>query len=146
ARRRQPDRGGRARDHAAAEAVTAVGDQLAAMVDAGLRLRRRHRALAGVLRRVLRVVGAFGLDAHRIALQLPLATVVTHPGIAVEEAILLAGVDVVAWDPGGERALVVVQRPDALRVVVVDLAVAVVVDAIAALRVADLATATGAAR
>src|SRR5262249_25131499 len=135
--RRQPDRRRRARDDAAAEAVAAVRHQLLALVDAGLRLRRRQRALRRVRRRVRLVVRAARFHAARLALELPHAAVVTHAGVAVEEAVLLARVDVVARDARRERALVVVQRADALRIVVVDLAVAVVVDAVAALGLPD---------
>ena len=50
----------------------------------------------------------------RVALELPVAAVVAHARVAVEEAVLLAGVAVVAGDPGGERPLVVVEGADAL--------------------------------
>src|SRR6185436_554385 len=63
--RRQQDRPGRARNHAATEAVTAVRHQLAAGVDAGHRLRRRRRALRRVRRGVVHVVGTLGVDARR---------------------------------------------------------------------------------
>ena len=106
---------GLARDRAAAEAVAAVRRQLAAAVDALRRLRRRHRALGRVRCGVGLIVAARGVGRLRIALELPLAAVVAHARVAVEEAVLLARVDVVARDAGRERALVVVERPDALR-------------------------------
>src|SRR5262249_9374204 len=63
--------------------------------------------------------------------------VVAHARVAVEEAVLLAGIDVVAGDACGERRLVVVERAGALGIGRVDQAVPIVVDAVAALRAAD---------
>src|SRR5205814_324955 len=101
-------------------------------------------ALIGLLGRTVlevRIVGAgpggVSARAGRIALQVPLAAVVAHARVTVEEAILLAGVDVVAGDPGAEASLVVVAGAGALRVGAVDQSVAVVVDAVAAGRRAD---------
>src|SRR5690606_10186408 len=68
-----------------------------------------------------------------IALQVPVAAVIPAAGVAVEEAVLLA-VHVVAQDPGREARLVVVRRARALWVKAVDFAVAIVVDAVGALR------------
>ena len=63
--------------------------------------------------------------------------VVAHARVAVEEAVLLTRVDIVAGDPGRERALVIVEGADALRVGVINQAVTVVVDAVAALGLAN---------
>jgi len=54
--------------------------------------------------------------AGRVAPEIPVATVVTLARIAVEEAVLLARVQVVARDAGRERRLVVVEGTDALRI------------------------------
>src|SRR5690606_21435639 len=81
----------------------------------------------------IRVVGAaVAARVQRVALEVPGAVAWAAAGVAVEEAVLLARVHVVARQPGGEGVLAVVTRRDALRVGLVDLAVAVVVDAIAA--------------
>src|SRR5450432_598131 len=145
ARRGETDGRRRARDKAAAEAVTAVRDVLAAVVDALLRLRGRGRAQVRVLGDVARVVGArAGLD-ERVALELPLAAVVAHARVAVEEAVLFASVHVVTWDAGPERALVVVGGARAFGIGRVDEAVAVVVDPVRTLRRPELSD-DGAAR
>ena len=57
-----------------------------------------------VRRRVGRVVRTRRVGVHRIALELPFAAVVAHARVAVEEAVLLAGVDVVARDAGREAS------------------------------------------
>ena len=53
-------------------------------------------------------LGGVGAGVGRVALEVPVAAVVALAGVAVEEAVLLAGVHVVAGDAGGERRLVVV--------------------------------------
>ena len=89
----------------------------------------------------VRVVGTVGVArVQGIALELPDAAVVALTAVAVEEAVLLAGVDVVAGDAGGEGALVVVERADALGVPRIDPAIAVVVDAVGALGAGGHAT------
>src|SRR5690606_12851794 len=111
-------------DRAAAEAVAPARDL--AVVEALLRL----HVGAIVVVRVVRAAVAAG--AERVALEVPLAVAVAAAGVAVQEAVLLARVHVVAGQPGGEGVLAVVARRDALRIGLVDLAVAVVVHAVAA--------------
>src|SRR5262249_1555049 len=99
-------------DLAAAEAVAAGRRQLAADVDAQL----RQRLGADGRRAVGRVVLVRADRAHRDggraeqAADVDVAAVVAGAAIAVEEAVLVDGVDVVAGDAGLERGLVVVER------------------------------------
>src|SRR5262249_43326871 len=129
-----------ARHQAAAEAVAAVRRDPAADVDAHLRLRGRAVAEARVVGTGL---GRVGAGAERVALEVPLAAVVAHARVAVEEAVLLAGVHVVAGDAGGEGRLVVVEGPHALGVGRVDGPVAVVVLAVVARGAVGVAAAAG---
>src|SRR5262245_19704004 len=124
ARRSELDRHGGLvgeRDRAAAEAIAAIRSQAGAGVQALLGLHRRAVLEGGIVRalRCARVLG--------IALQVPLALVVALTAVAVEEAVLLAGVDVVAGDPCLKGFFVVIEGSDALDVPRVDPAVAVVV-------------------
>src|SRR6185503_17865558 len=122
---------------AAPEAIAAVRRELGAEVDACLALLGR----AVVEIRIVRALGRAGVG--RVALELPLALVVALAAVAVEEAILLARVDIVARNSGRERALVVVGRSGTFRIVRVDLSVHVVVDAVGALGRAAARTAVG---
>ena len=69
-----------------------------------------EHSVACLLTRSPRRRGSCGVGVQRIALELPVAAVVARARVAVEEAVLLAGVHVVARDAGRERALVVVER------------------------------------
>src|SRR5690606_12349361 len=111
-------------DRAAAEAVAPARDL--AVVEALLRLH------VGAIVKIRVVGAAVAARVQRVALEVPGAVAWAAAGVAVEVAVLLARVHVVARQPGGEGVLAVVTRRDALRVGLVDLAVAVVVDAIAA--------------
>jgi hypothetical protein len=112
------------------ETVASIRRQFAARVDASLRLLGGAVVESGV------VHALSGVGVCRIAFQVPVTPVVAHSGIAIEEAILLAGIHVVAGDAGRQRRLVVVQGADAIGIDKVDPPVAVVVQTIAALSVA----------
>jgi hypothetical protein len=113
-------------DLAATEAITAVRHQRHADIETV----RRHLQLA---HRVLRIIFAANLSAGvlGVALEVPLAVVVALAGVVVEEAVRLA-VFTATGDIGLEAGLAVVTGAGALGIVGVDLAVAVVVETVAA--------------
>src|SRR3569833_1950552 len=138
---------GRVTHGAAAEAVAAGRRDRTAHRRA---LRRDGRAAERreALRRVVRDALDVGVDDEPDEVRLPLglrhraeqtadvlvAAVVSRATVAVEEAVLVDRVDVVAGDAGRERAFVVIERSRALRIEAVDQAVAIVVLAVRALR------------
>lgn len=121
-------------DVATSEAVTSVRRERRAEVLALLRLRLPRWADVWVLC-FLRIVLTDDLPVlrvtrvERIALRVPLASVVTGAAVSVEEAVLFA-VDVVAWNSGRETRFVVVEASGAFRIEKVSETVAVIVFAI----------------
>jgi len=63
-----------------------------------------------------------------------LATIIAGPAISIEETILLDQVFVVSGDSGREASFIIVERPCAFRIVAIGAPIAVVIDAIGALR------------
>ena len=129
----------------ATEAVAAIRRDGAAVLDTLRRLRRG--AIVGG--RIVRTAGGRpDSGVGRVAFEVPVATIVPHPGVSVEEAVLLAGVHIVAWYSGCERRLVIVERADALGILEIDFTVSIVIQSIRALGVAELSAsqAAGAAR
>ena len=137
-RPRQPGNG------ATAEAVAPVRDDLPTSIDADLRLRGRQRAHLGVRHRVYGVVRTAQGGAERIALEPPHTVVVAGSRVTVEETICLARVGVVAGNSPREGRLVIVVATDAFGIVVVDLAIAVIVDPVRACRPEATAPSAGA--
>ena len=91
----------------------------------------------GVVDEADQIALAFGLGRRtEEAAHVLVAAVVATAAVAVEEAILIDRVLVVAGDAGRERAFVVVERAGAFGIEAVDQAVAVVVLAVRALRTA----------
>src|SRR5262245_52724546 len=83
---------------------------------------------AVVVARIVRTLGR--ARARGIALQVPFAFVVARAAVAVEEAVLLAGIHVVTGYAGCVRAFVVIERPRAFGIPSVDQTISVVVDAV----------------
>ena len=141
---RQADRPRQPGNGATAEAVAPVRDDLPTSIDADLRLRGRQRAHLGVRHRVYGVVRTAQGGAERIALEPPHTVVVAGSRVTVEETICLARVGVVAGNSPREGRLVIVVATDAFGIVVVDLAIAVIVDPVRACRPEATASSAGA--
>jgi hypothetical protein len=116
---------------AAAEAVARGRHQRPARVEA---LRRDRRAVGREVEAAVEigVLAALGVEPEDAA-DVAVAAVVAAAVVAVEEAVLVAAAAVVAAHVGLEAGLVVVDRAGALDIEAVDVAVAVVVEAVRAL-------------
>jgi len=118
-------------DAATAEAVAAHRSESAAGIFTLLRL----LAVIGIVLLWLEIVWAARLVARRKqATYVDVTTVIPGPAVAVEKAILLDCINIIAGNSGGEGALVVVRGSRALGIGTVNEAIAIVVDAIATFR------------